>query len=115
MEMAVAIYVRLPITPSTYDRLIASLDLDVSPPIGEILHVASETPDGVEVCEIWQTKDAAESFLTNILEPALARLGVRDGVEYAVYPLHNLYAPDLDTIERIGTVSLTGVSAGSIR
>jgi hypothetical protein len=107
-------YLRLPITPSTYDRLIASLDLDVSPPIGEILHVASETPDGVEVCEIWQTKDAAEGFLKNILEPALARFGVHDGVEYAVYPLHNLYAPDLDTIERIGTVSLTGVSAGSI-
>jgi hypothetical protein len=107
-------FVRLPIRPTAYDRLIASLELDVSPPIGEILHVAAETEDGLEVCEVWQTREAAEGFLHGVLEPALYRLGMNQPVEYAIFPLHNLFAPDLDTVERIGAVSLPGVSAGSI-
>ena len=112
--MAVAMFIRLPMTPSAYDRLIASLEFDVSPPIGEIVHVAAEADDGIEVCEVWQTREAAEGFLFGVLQPKLRDFGVQDPVEHAVFPLHNLYAPDLDTIERIGAVSLPGVSAGSI-
>ncbi len=112
--MAVAMFLRLPVSTGTYDRLIASLELDVSPPVGEILHVAAETSDGLEVCEIWQTREAAEGYLHGVLEPALYRIGARDPVEFAVFPLHNLYAPDLDTVERIGAVSLPGVAAGAI-
>jgi hypothetical protein len=112
--VAVALFLRLPMTPTAYDRLIASLELDVSPPIGEIVHVAAETGDGIEVCEVWQTREAAEAFLHGVLTPRLHDFGVKDAVEHALFPLHNLYAPDLDTIERIGAVSLTGVSAGSV-
>jgi hypothetical protein len=100
--------------PRTYDRLVASLQFDVSPPIGEIVHLAAEADDGIEVCEVWQTRDAAEGFLYDVLQPRLRELGVDDALEYAIFPLHNLFAPDLDMIERIGAVSLPGVSAGSI-
>jgi hypothetical protein len=112
--VAVAMFVRLPMTPSAYDRLVASLELDVSPPIGEIVHVAAEADDGIEICEVWQTREAAEGFLVDVLQPRLRDFGIVDPVEHAVFPLHNLHAPDLDTIERIGAVSLPGVSAGSI-
>ena len=112
--MAVALFLRLPMTPSAYDRLTASLELDVSPPIGEILHAAAETPDGIEVCEVWQTREAAEGFLHGVLQPRLGEFGVREAVEHAIFPLHNLFAPDMDTIERIGAVSVPGMSAGSI-
>jgi hypothetical protein len=40
-------------------------------------------------------------------------VGVHDPVEYAICPLHNLYAPDLDAIERIGAVSLPGLAPGA--
>src|SRR5262249_24511978 len=112
--VAVAMFLRLPVTPSTYDRLVAGLELDVSPPIGEIVHVAAETSDGIEVCEVWQTREAAEGFLHDVLQPRLRDFGVHDTIEYAIFPLHNLDAPDLDTIERIGAVSLPGLAAGAI-
>jgi hypothetical protein len=113
-RMAVAMFLSLRVPAGTYDRLLQSLEFDVSPPIGEILHLAAETPDGLEVCEIWQTREAAESFLRDVLEPKLKQFGANEPVAYAIFPLHNLYAPDLDTIERIGTVSLPGLPAGAI-
>ena len=112
--MAVAMFLRLAHLAPAYDRLLASLELDVNPPIGEILHFAAETDDGIEVCEIWQTREAAERLPARHADPTLHRLGVEEPVEHAIFPLHNLYAPDLDTIERIGTVSLPGVAAGAI-
>ena len=112
--MAVAMFFRLRVSARTYDRLLRSLELDVSPPVGEIFHLAAEAEEGLEVCEIWQTREAAEGFLRDVLAPKLRKLGSDDPIEYAVFPLHNLYAPDLDTIERIGAVSLPGMSAGSI-
>src|SRR6478672_7019004 len=112
--MAVAMFMTLRVSVPAYDRLLQSLDWDVSPPIGEIIHLAAETPDGIEVCEVWQTREAAEGFVREVLTPALAQFGARETIDYAIFPLHNLYAPDLDTIERIGTVSLPGVSAGAI-
>lgn len=107
-------FLRLFIAPPAYDRLLATMELDVNPPAGEILHFAAETADGIDVCEIWQTREAAESFLHDVLEPTLHRLGIEEPVEHAICPLLNLYAPDLDTIERIGAVSLPGVAPGAI-
>ena len=112
--MAVAMFLRLPVQTAAYDRLLASLELDVSPPAGEILHFAAETAEGIDVCEIWQTHEAAESFLHSVLAPMLHGIGVHDPVEYSICPLHNLYAPDLDAIERIGAVSLPGADAGAV-
>ena len=112
--MAVAMFMTLRLPASKYDRLLHELQWDALPPIGQILHLATETPDGVEVCEVWQTREAGEGFVRDVLAPAIAQLGAREAIDYAIFPLHNLYAPDLDTIERIGTVSLPGVSAGAI-
>jgi hypothetical protein len=107
-------FFRLRVPARTYDRLLQSMDFDVSPPIGEILHVAADASEGLEVCEVWQTREAAEGFLHNVLAARLHELGSDEPIDYAIFPLHNLYAPDLDTIERIGAVSLPGVAAGSI-
>ena len=112
--MAVAMFLTLRVSPRTYDRLLQTLAFDVTPPAGEILHVAAETPDGIEVTEIWRTREAAEGFVRDVLQPMLKQLGSPEPVDYAIFPLHNLYAPELDTIERIGTVSLPGVAAGAI-
>ncbi len=112
--MAVAMFLTLRLHKSKYDRLILGLDWDVSPPVGAIVHLAAESPDGIEVCEVWQTREAAEGFVREVLTPALAQFDARETIDYAIFPLHNLYAPDLDTIERIGTVSLPGIAPGAI-
>ena len=112
--MAVALFMRLSgVSPRQYDRVIAGLELDVHPAIGQVVHIAAEDDGGVLVCDVWQTHDAAESFVRDTLEPWLAQLGLRPELEYEIMPLHNLFAPDMDTIERIGAVSLPAVAAGA--
>ena len=110
--MAVAMFVRSPgLEPREYDRVIASLELDVSPPAGQLLHVAVETQSGVEAIEVWQTPAAALAYVERRLAPALAAVKAAEP-EVELVPLHNLFAPDLDAIGLIGGVSLPAHLAG---
>lgn len=108
--MAVTLFMQVPGTSlERYDRTIAGLGLDASPPIGEIVHIAAEAPDGgVDVCDVWQTRETAVSFVETRLKPALRDEGVTGEISYRIEPLHNLFAPDIDAVERIGSVSLPG-------
>ena len=112
--MAVAVFMHFPgLTRESYDRLMRDLGLDASPPAGEILHVAAQASEGINVCDLWQTKEAAESFVQQRLRPALLARGVDIQISIDVLPLRNVFAPDIDTIERIGAVSIPAQSAGT--
>lgn len=111
--MAVAMFLRYPgLTPAQYDRLLVELDLDANLPVGALLHAAAVTPNGINVCDIWQTEAAAEAFVERRLRPAFDEIGVRCEVEYRIAPLHNLFAPGMETVERIGAVSLPATAQG---
>ena len=113
--MAVAVFMHFPgLRREQYDRLLADLGLDANPPAGEILHVAADAPDGINVVDLWQTREAAESFIEHRLVPALRVRGFRVDLTVDVLPLRNVFAPDLETIERIGAVSLPARSAGTV-
>jgi hypothetical protein len=112
--VAVAVFMHFPgLRREQYDRLMADLRLDADPPLGEILHVAADAPDAINVVDLWQTREAAEDFVERRLRPALAAAGVQVELTVDVLPLRNVFAPDLDTIERIGAVSLPARSAGT--
>ena len=112
--MAVAMFIRLPVAMELYDRLMSSLKLDVNPPPGEILHFAAETEDGLDICEVWQTRDGCGALSsTRRWSPRFAASVSSIRSSFVIYPLHNLYAADLDMIERIGAVSLPGVAPGA--
>ena len=105
--MAVAVFMHFPgLTRGQYDGLMADLRLDTNPPGGEILHVAAEGQGGINVCDLWQTKESAEAFVERRLRPALAARGVDVELSIDVLPLRNVFAPDLDTLGRLGAVSL---------
>ncbi|HEY7380270.1 MAG TPA: hypothetical protein VH572_03600 [Gaiella sp.] len=112
--MAVAVFMHFPgLAQAQYDGLMADLDLDADPAFGEILHVAAEAPDGINVCDLWQTREAADDFVERRLLPALEQRGLTVQVRIDVLPLRNVFAPDLDMIERIGAVSLPGHDPGA--
>lgn len=112
--MAVAVFMHFPrLTKAQYDQVMADLQLDADPAIGEILHVAAEGTDGINVCDLWQTREAAESFVERRLRPALAARGISVQLAIDVLPLRNVFAPDIETIERIGAVSLPARHAGA--
>ena len=110
--MAVAMYMHWPgITSDQYDAIMAKLGLDANPPAGGVLHMATVTGEGVEVCDIWQTEQAFNSFLEHRMLPVVSELGLSGEPEVRVVPLHNLYAADPDMIDRIGAISLPAAVA----
>jgi hypothetical protein len=114
--MAVAMFMHFPgLRREEYDRLMADLALDANPPLGEILHVAADAHYGINVVDIWQTKEAADNFVEQRLRPALHARGVDVELTIDVLPLRNVFAPDLETIGRMGSVSVPGVTGGAVR
>jgi hypothetical protein len=111
--MAVAVFARYSnLTPGTYDEIIASLDLDANPPAGAVLHVAGEGQGEIVVCEIWRTEETFRSFFDYRLRPALLVHGVDGEPNISIAPLHNLFAAEMETVERMGAVSLPATYAG---
>ena len=51
-------------------------------------------------------REAAESFVERRLRDAVSAQGVKEPLSYRIEPLHNLFAPDMDMIGRIGSSSL---------
>ena len=104
--MAVAMFVRFPyLEPSLYDELMVELELDANLPGGQLLHLAAEAEDAIECCDVWRTSEAALAFVEQRLRPTLLRMG-EEAPEVSVVPLHNLFAPEMDAVERLGAVSL---------
>ena len=111
--MAVSVVAHYPdLSSETYDEVVASLDLDANPPAGAILHVAGEAAGGITTSEIWQTEQTFRAYLDYRLRPALRMHGVHGDPVVEVAPLHNVYAPEIFIIERMGSVSLPVHAAG---
>jgi hypothetical protein len=112
--MAVSVVAHYPdLSAETYDEVIASLDLDANPPAGAILHLAGESNGAITTTEIWQTEQTFRAYYDYRLTPALRLHGVHRDPVVEVAPLHNVYAPELFTIERMGSVSLPVGAAGA--
>ncbi len=107
--MAVTLFMRIPeLSVARYDGLIVELELDANPPPGLIFHVATESVGSVNILEGWRNGEDAQSFVENHLRDALRNHGVKDPLAYRIEPMHNLFAPDLDEIGRIGASSVPG-------
>ncbi len=87
------------------------LALDASPAAGGVLHVATFSDDGLEVCDVWQTEQAFHGFLEQRLMPVARELDLGGEPEVRLMPLHNLYAGDPDMIDRIGAISMPAAVA----
>jgi hypothetical protein len=111
--MAVTVSARYPgLSSQLYDEVVASLDLDANPPIGAILHLVGQGEDAIEVTEIWRTEQAFQAFNERFLS-ALQMRGYLSSPTVDIAQLHNLFAVEMDTIERMGAVSLPGSYAGA--
>lgn len=110
--MAVAMFMHWPgVTPHQYDAVMARLGLDIQPAAGAVLHLASLTDDGLEVCDVWQTERAFQGFLAQRLLPAADEIGIDGQPEIRLEQLHNLFAADPHVIDRIGALSMPAAVA----
>jgi hypothetical protein len=111
--MAVSVVAHYPdLDAETYDKVVASLDMDANPPAGAILHVAGESDGSITISEIWQTEQTFRAFFDYRFRPALRMHGVHSEPTVEIAPLRTVYAPEMDTVERMGSVSLPAHAAG---
>ena len=101
--MAVTLFMRIPeLSPGRYDRMIAELELDASPPPGLILHVARKV-SARSTCSRSGRRGRRRSASSKAGSgDALRRYGVEQPLAYRLEPLHNLFVPDDDMIALIG-------------
>jgi hypothetical protein len=110
----IAVTLRYPnVAAATYDQVVASLELDANPPAGAVLHMAGQGDGDMVVTEIWRTEQTFRAFFDYRLRPALRQHGVESEPLVDIRPLHNLWSVEMDTIERMGAVSLPATYAGA--
>ena len=101
--MAVSVVAHYPdLDAETYDKIVASLELDANPPVGAILHVAGETDGSITTSEIWQTEQTFRAFLDYRLRPALRLHGVHREPLVEVGPLDRAHGLGLAARTRRG-------------
>src|SRR5262249_16896922 len=111
-DMAFVAYTIYPgVTHEQADQLLVKLGLAEQPAPGQIVSVSSEHAGVMESFELWMTREAAERYLDDRLRPAMLDAGIHTHPEMRLVPLHNAFAPDIDTLARIGAYSLpAGIS-----
>ncbi len=106
--MAVAMYMHWPgVTSDQYDAVMAKLGIDANPPAGGVLHMATVTDDGIEVCDVWQTEQAFNGFLQQRLLPVVERARhhgrARDTDRPAAQPLRRRSGHDRPDRRRVAS------------
>ena len=94
------------VTEQQYHDVFTALGLDHTPPAGGIFHVAGFSGSTMHVLDIWESQAAFEKFQRDRLMHAVQQAGIHTQPKVQLYPLHNIYAPNLDAIRRAGTSSM---------
>jgi hypothetical protein len=113
--MAIVMLMQWPgVTKDEYDLVMDALKLDERAPEGGIFHVAGAEGDNWRVLDVWESEDAWNRFRETRLMPALQETGLLDKGEptILVYEVHNVYAPRVEALSRLGASSaLAGTPA----
>jgi len=94
------------ITQDQYNQVMRALDLDKNPPAGAIFHVAGFKAGTLHVLDVWESQQAFEKFQKDRLAAAVQKAGITSQPKVQFYPAHNIYAPNLEFIRKIGSTSL---------
>ena len=63
-------------------------DVTTPKPRGLVLHAASELPDGrVQIIDVWEDQDSAQSFEKDVLFPAFQQAGLLEQLMAAPHPV----------------------------
>jgi len=72
---------------SMYEQVSGMVGIDENRPEGLILQSAAELPSGeVQIVSVWESADAAQTFLTSRLFPAFEQAGVMELVMASPMP-----------------------------
>jgi hypothetical protein len=94
------------VTPDQYNQVMRALELDKTPPNGEIFHVVGFSNGTMRVLDIWESQQAFEKFQKERLPAALQKAGITGQPKVQFFPVHNIYAPNMETVRKYGSSSI---------
>ncbi|PYQ77588.1 MAG: hypothetical protein DMG04_00025 [Acidobacteria bacterium] len=94
------------VTPEQYNRVMSNLGLDKNPPAGAVFHVAGFTGGSARIVDIWDSQQAFERFQKDRLTAAVQKAGITGQPKVQFYPVHNLFAPNIEEIRKAGASSM---------
>jgi len=84
--MTVLMTMDLPVTKEDVEAVSSALRSHEDPPAGLIVHVATETANGVHVVDIWESKETFEKFNADRLTPAMQQAMIERNIPLAGPP-----------------------------
>jgi hypothetical protein len=84
--MTVVMTMDLPVGRKDVEAVSASLGTHENPPAGLIVHVATETANGVHVTDVWESKAAFEKFRDGQLGPAMQKFMTENNMPPEIAP-----------------------------
>ena len=86
------------VSPEQYDRVRAETGWLERPPDGGYSHVAWWEGNDNHNLDAWESEDACNTFATERLGPAMAKVGVNVQPEMTFHPAHEVFAPKAITV-----------------
>jgi|1186.fasta_scaffold769571_1 hypothetical protein len=90
--MAVLMLLDMPgATTEQYDQLNEAMGIhgDEDAPEGLIHHVVGSDENGLTIVDVWESEEAFGRFAEERLRPAVEDVGIQDGPDPRVHPVHN--------------------------
>ena len=87
-------------TKELVDQVTAELHIDLDRPAGLIVHTACETSEGIRIVDVWASEAAFHAFEHDRLEPAMATVAARNGIDLGALP-----EPRQSIVESFDTLS----------
>jgi hypothetical protein len=105
--MATGVLHDLPgMTQQDYDALLEHLDLEENPAEGGLFHIAAPNPSGGWlILDVWESAEAFDAFARQRLVPAARALNLPLS-RPRLFPVHNVFAPDVAWLSEFGRHSL---------
>lgn len=94
------------VSQDQYSQVMRNLDLDKTPPAGGILHLAGFESGTLRVLDVWESQEAFEKFQKERLTAALQKAGITTQPKTHIYPLYNMFVPNIEIIRKTGSNSL---------
>lgn len=83
-------------TQEQYEAVHQGMDVDANPPEGLIFHMAGPTDAGWGVIDVWESREAFDTFLADRLGPKIQELGDRapqSPPDIKEFPIHHYLKP----------------------
>ena len=81
------------VTAEQYDGVRRTVNWEGDPPAGGIFHVASTTPQGLRVTDVWESAEHFNRFVESRLMPGVQKQGITSQPKVEILAAHAVFIP----------------------